>query len=499
MSCNCSGAGPSPGQRTDFQYAVKIVCGQMGKPKPWPLPPGRYFTATNVHNPSRCDTVTLRWKVAVALPGPHPGPVTEPKLPESGLAVDRPDRARPGATLIEAEAERVRPRVGPVTGFVEATLGPDEALEIDCSDVKARMESLGTPLPPYVKGWVVIECPSELDVVAVYGASTSLEDTVKTFHTERVPARCLPVCDDLDANLSTGVVQWLVKRPGAAAFVPATLGKLHPNWLDAPAGSLWISPGSEEPGDYVYRLSFKLCSGFERPELAFALLADDAAQPLLNGHPLTSLGVAGFSAITTWTAPPAAFRAGDNHLDIVVHNSVFVTGMALHGALEVARGTCPGAPVPVLACPEICYEVYKRHFAGGEDGWWSSTSCNGAEAGTTGQHRRLESLRARLAGPVSPGTTLQYQVHVKKDGWLGWVDEGQEAGTTGEHRRVEALEMRLVNAPVCCKLYYQVYTRKDLLGSGGGGWGPWVLAPGTAGTTGESRRVESVRMKIVCE
>jgi len=55
-----------PRSCTEFQYAVKLV---QGQPPPLTdlsfIAPGHYFTATNLHNPSTCKTVTFRWKVAL--------------------------------------------------------------------------------------------------------------------------------------------------------------------------------------------------------------------------------------------------------------------------------------------------------------------------------------------------------------------------------------------------------------------------------------------------
>jgi hypothetical protein len=125
-----------------FQYAAKVVCGKSAGDV---VARGVYFTAINVHNPSR-TTVRLRWKVAVA---------------------------RPGA------------KAGPVSRFFEARLGPDGALEIDCPDIMKRVRARG-----FMKGFVVIESGLELDVVAVYTAGAE-RGQVATLHTERVPRRRL--------------------------------------------------------------------------------------------------------------------------------------------------------------------------------------------------------------------------------------------------------------------------------------------------------------------
>ncbi len=150
-----------------FQYATKVVCGRSdGKI----LAPGLYFTAVNVHNPTY-TTVEFRVKVAVALPGLQPGPVSE---------------------------------------FRHAKLGPDEALEIDCPDIFNReIFKFPVPIRPrFLKGFVVIESKVELDVVAVYTAAGS-EKSVETLHTERVPARELregseAVCVDFELPLALG-------------------------------------------------------------------------------------------------------------------------------------------------------------------------------------------------------------------------------------------------------------------------------------------------------
>lgn len=150
-----------------FQYAAKLICGKSdGKI----LAPGIYFTAVNVHNPTY-TTVSFRLKVAVALPGLQPGPVSE---------------------------------------FRDAKLGPDEALEIDCPDV-FNPEIFRFPEQKrrgFMKGFVVIESGVELDVVAVYTAAGS-QKQVETLHTERVPARRLrtggkEVCVDFELPLTVG-------------------------------------------------------------------------------------------------------------------------------------------------------------------------------------------------------------------------------------------------------------------------------------------------------
>jgi hypothetical protein len=127
-----------------FQYAVKVVLGRSSGDV---VAPGEYWTAVNVHNPWY-KTVYFRKKVAIALPGEQAG------------------------------------RVSP---FFEAKLGPDEAFEIDRKDIFQHVGS-----DEFLKGFVVIESPAELDVVAVYTAA-GREEFVETFHSERVAPRRMEI------------------------------------------------------------------------------------------------------------------------------------------------------------------------------------------------------------------------------------------------------------------------------------------------------------------
>lgn len=133
-------------ERVVFQYAAKVICGKSAGRI---VAPGVYFTAVNVHNPTY-ERIVFRVKLAVALPGLTPGPVSE---------------------------------------FHKAELGPDEALEIDCPDVfNPEIFKIGEINADFLKGFIVIESESELDVVAVYTAANS-DEQVATLHIERVPPR----------------------------------------------------------------------------------------------------------------------------------------------------------------------------------------------------------------------------------------------------------------------------------------------------------------------
>jgi hypothetical protein len=81
---------------------------------------------------------------------------------------------------------------GRVTPFHKATLKPDAALEIDCPDLANFFCPIGEP--PicidfiFIKGFVVIDSPVELDVVAVYTARHS-DSEVETLSVKHIAPR----------------------------------------------------------------------------------------------------------------------------------------------------------------------------------------------------------------------------------------------------------------------------------------------------------------------
>ena len=144
-----------------YQYAVKFVCGRTDFPV---VAPGRYFTAINVHNPGDKLAVIFK-KIAVALPGE---------------------------------------KAGPVSRFFLAHLRPDEALEIDCPDILRHAQAQN-----FLKGFVVIESESMLDVVAVYTAG---HDDVETEDVVRVPPRLAQPAMIVPPELMPSPLE--PKRPG---------------------------------------------------------------------------------------------------------------------------------------------------------------------------------------------------------------------------------------------------------------------------------------------
>ncbi|MEP6741938.1 MAG: hypothetical protein ABJB61_05520 [bacterium] len=130
---------------TLFLYAAKFVCGKADEKI---ASPGQYFTAINVHNASPTTKAIYIKRFAIALPEEKPGKISE---------------------------------------FARGTLGPDEAMLIDCENIYRHT---GVPSGQFLEGYALLYALSELDVVSVYTAGHS---EVETLHTERVPARRFPI------------------------------------------------------------------------------------------------------------------------------------------------------------------------------------------------------------------------------------------------------------------------------------------------------------------
>jgi hypothetical protein len=144
-------APPPTGPAMPLEYAVKYVCGTnpIEGQVTTLVASGNYYTAVNIHNPFKENKVT--YKVALALQG-------EP---------------------------------GPMTGFQPAfPLKYDQAMDVDCRLIRARLQQAHIATPPFITGFLVVQSARELDVVGVYTAAGAVEkNQVVSIDVERVPVR----------------------------------------------------------------------------------------------------------------------------------------------------------------------------------------------------------------------------------------------------------------------------------------------------------------------
>ena len=133
---------------------------------------------------------------------------------------------------------------------------------------------------------------------------------------------------------------------------------------------------------------------------------------------------------------------------------------------------------------------------------WLDWVKNGEIAGTEWYSKRLEAIEVRLVekGGTAPGNTtnvykhpgVRYQTHVQTYGWQGNKFDGDLSGTTGLAKRLEGIKISLPGQDYTGEITYQTHVQTY-------GWQDWVKNGALAGTTGESKRLEGIRIKLTGE
>jgi hypothetical protein len=131
-------------------YSVKFVCGlqtiastQFRPPAEPPVKQGNYATLINIHNFHRDAEAFLQKKAVVS-------------IPESQL-----------------------PRPSPTSRLKQETLNPNQAIDVDCTEIVRLLATATPPVPPgttFITGFVEIQSVSgaSLSVTAVYTSQTCI-------------------------------------------------------------------------------------------------------------------------------------------------------------------------------------------------------------------------------------------------------------------------------------------------------------------------------------
>ena len=148
------------------------------------------------------------------------------------------------------------------------------------------------------------------------------------------------------------------------------------------------------------------------------------------------------------------------------------------------------------------YDVYYRvHSA---DFGWLDWAKNGENAGSEGYGKQVEAFQVELVtkGGAAPGNTgnafkkqdtyVMYQTHISDIGWQDYVSEGQIAGTTGQRKQVEALRVQIKNKKCTGGVEYRTHVA-DI------GWQNYVSEGKISGTTGKSKQIEAVSIRLTGE
>jgi hypothetical protein len=140
-------------------YAAKFICGTMPELPPTregPVEPGSYATAINVHNPNPREPVVFTKKAVLLF----------------------------NVNAVEKEEGYEVPQAPYGKSYRREQLGPDYGMEIDGRDIRELLTGQAPAAPVFIKGWVVIESPLPLDVVAVY--TVRAPDGAVSIATDRV-------------------------------------------------------------------------------------------------------------------------------------------------------------------------------------------------------------------------------------------------------------------------------------------------------------------------
>ena len=132
------------------------------------------------------------------------------------------------------------------------------------------------------------------------------------------------------------------------------------------------------------------------------------------------------------------------------------------------------------------------------DGTWVQDS---DQIGTPSLSRRIEGLNFKLTGDIPAGAKIVYNLHIQDYGWLcdvnipwTWQQGPDFAGTTGESKRIEAIQIKLLDASNQQLDGYSIQYRGHVQNVGNVA----MVADGTIlGTVGASQRLECLTVSIV--
>jgi len=145
---------------------------------------------------------------------------------------------------------------------------------------------------------------------------------------------------------------------------------------------------------------------------------------------------------------------------------------------------------------------YRTHI---QDIGWQGWVANNALSGTIGQSNILEAIQIRLTGDISNNNEVYYRVHAQDIGWMGWAKNGESAGTAGYSLRIEAIEIVLIprDAPAPGQTANRFIEKKAAVEGlsyrthiQDVGWQEYVSCGATSGTSGQSKRLECIQIKL---
>jgi len=89
---------------------------------------------------------------------------------------------------------------------------------------------------------------------------------------------------------------------------------------------------------------------------------------------------------------------------------------------------------------------------------------------------------------AAQSVSVSYRTHVQSYGWQDWVSDGEMSGTSGESKRLEGIRIKL-NTSARLGIQYTTHCQ-------GYGWLPWSCNGQMSGTEGEAKRLEAIKIQL---
>ena len=165
-----------------------------------------------------------------------------------------------------------------------------------------------------------------------------------------------------------------------------------------------------------------------------------------------------------------------------IHNKVLLMTILL----SIIMPTVSFSTTESLVNQEIKVQ-YSSHVQ--DFGWEKDFSKeNGQQSGTTGQNKKIEAMKIRLANNES-NTGIKYSVYVDGQGWQQSTQNGEIAGSTGKNLKMLGIKINLINLPEY-SVMYRIHV-EDF------GWKEWCYDGQKTETIEDKKKIEAIEIKVV--
>ncbi|MBR3834026.1 MAG: hypothetical protein IKJ73_06890 [Lachnospiraceae bacterium] len=146
-----------------------------------------------------------------------------------------------------------------------------------------------------------------------------------------------------------------------------------------------------------------------------------------------------------------------------------------------------------------------RYSAHSQNIGWTDWVSDGALAGSSGKSLRMEAIKIELTGELSEKFDVYYKTYMSNYGWLDWAKNGEISGTVGFSGVIEGVQILLVlkdseYAPSQGRYASLTKDNMNTITYSGHVEKYGDMAPVTngalCGTTGESKRIEAIKIKL---